>query len=496
MSEYIATYDIGTSGVKAVLLDMDGNAAGFATEPYSLITPKPDWAEQDPLEIWQQVCKVTREVLKSTGIAPEAVKAVVFNTQWKAVIPVDAEGNVLHNAVIWMDGRAGKQAEEINLKLGRPNYLDKNDYWPRILWYKEELPEIYEKAETFFEVNSFLRWCASGEKYVDITNDFIHSYDPDIQAQYDAIIDAAGIDRDKFPPMILSTDPAGRVSKQGSEALGLCEGTQLFGGGGDIPGIAIGSGCAGFEKGHIYLGTSGWFCFTYPKRSTEFGQLWLSMYKGIEMAAYTMQSVGMSLNWTIDQFYHQEKEALGGGIYDLINREAAAVPPGCEGVVATSWLHGERKPLSGNAAGMFFNLRTHHRRGHMIRAMMESICFMLRWKLEIYTEETGKRPEVLRVVGGGARSDVWMQIMADILNMRIEIPANPQHAGAVGGAYCALIGLGLVKDFSEADARITAERVFLPREEYRSLYDRQYDVYTGIFPRIGDLFDRLAEIHQ
>ncbi len=495
MTEYIATYDIGTSGVKAVLLDMDGNAAGIASAPCTLITPKPDWAEQDPHEYWQQVCAVTHEVLAKTGIAPEQVKAVVFNTQWKAVIPIDAEGNVLHNAVIWLDGRAGKQAQEINEKLGRP-LLDRNDYWARVMWYKEELPEIYEKTETFLEVNSFLRWCASGEKYVDITNDFIHSYDKDIQAQYDEFIDAAGIDRSKFPPMILSTDPAGRISRKAAEEIGLCEGTQLFGGGGDIPGIAIGAGCAGFEKGHIYLGSSGWFCLTYPKRSSDFGQLWLSMYRGIEMAAYTMQSVGMSLNWAIDQLYFSEKKELGSGIYDLINREAASVPPGSEGLIATSWLHGERKPLSGNAGVVYFNLRAHHRRAHMIRAMMESMCYMMRWKLDTYTSETGKRPDMIRVVGGGSLSDPWMQAMADILDLRIEVPPNPQHAGAVGGAYCALIGLGLVRDFEEADKKITAERVFLPREEYRAMYDRQYSVYNDIFPRNKDLFDRLSKIEN
>ncbi len=493
MDGYIASYDIGTSGVKVVLLDMEGNAAGISTAPYTLITPRPDWAEQDPQEYWQQVCAVTHEVLKKTGIAPDKVKAVVFNTQWKAVIPVDASGNVLHNAVIWLDGRAGKQAQEINEKMGRPGLLDRNDYWARVLWYKEELPEVYEKTETFLEVNSYLRWRASGEKYVDITNDFIHSYDKDIQAYYDEIIDAAGLDRSKFPPMILSTDPAGRITKKAAEEIGLCEGTQLFGGGGDIPGIAIGAGCAGFERGHIYLGSSGWFCLTYPKRSSDFGQLWLSMYRGIEMAAYTMQSVGMSLNWTIDRFYHKEKEKLGNGIFDLINREAAAVQPGCEGLIATSWLHGERSPLSANAGGMFFNIRAHHQRGHMIRAMMESICYMLRLKLDIYTAETGSRPEMIRTVGGGSCSDPWMQAMADILNVRIEVPKNPQHAGAVGGAYCALIGLGLVRDFEEADKKITAERVFLPRDKYRAVYDMQYSVYTEIFPRNKDLFDRLAK---
>ncbi len=492
MDGYIASYDIGTSGVKVVLLDMEGNSKGISTAPYSLITPQAGWAEQDPSEYWEQVCAVTKDVLEKTGTAPELVRAIVFNTQWKAIIPVSREGNVLHNAIIWLDGRAGKQAEEINEKLRRPGYLDGHDYWARVLWLKEELPDIYAKTETILEVNSFLRWRASGEKFVDLSNDFIHSYDPEIQAQYDEIINAAGLDRNKFPPMILSTDKAGSVTEKAAEDLGLPAGTPIFGGGGDIPGIAIGAGCAGFEKGHIYLGSSGWFCLTYPKRSSDFGQLWLSMHRRIEMAAYTMQSVGMSLNWAIDQLYFREKKELGSRIYDLINGEAASIPPGSEGLIATSWLHGERKPLSANAGAVYFNLRAHHKRAHMIRTMMESLCYQMRWKLETYTSETGKRPHMIRIVGGGSCSDPWMQAMADILNVRIEVPKNPQHAGAIGGAYCALIGLGHVRDFSEADERITAERVFLPRDEYRAVYDRQYGIYKEIFPRTKDLFDRLA----
>lgn len=492
MKGYISSYDVGTSGVKVVLLDMEGNAAGIAVAPLKLYTPQAGWAEQDPHEYWEQVCRVTHEVLEKNSVPPQSVKAVVFNTQWKAVIPVDREGNVLHNAVIWLDGRAGKQAKKINDRLGRPGYLDGHDYWARAMWYMEECPEIYEKTETFLEVNSFLRWRASDEKYVDLTNDFIHSYDPDIQSVYDEIIDAAGLDRGKFPPMILSTDKAGVISEKAAAELGLCAGTPLFGGGGDIPGIAIGSGCAGFEKGHIYLGSSGWFCLNYPHRIENVGQLWLSMYTGIEMSVYTMQSVGMSLNWAIDRLYHAEKKALGEDVYNLINAEAAAAEPGCRGLIVTSWLHGERKPLSENAGCVYYNLRNFHERRHMIRAMMESICYMLRWKIDTYEADTGKRPAMVRVVGGGALSDPWMQSMADILNLRVEIPKNPQHAGAAGGAYCALIGLGQIRDLTEADEKITADRVFRPREEYRAMYDRQYGVYRELFPRTRDLFDTLS----
>ena len=492
MNRYIASYDIGTSSVKVVLLDMDGSPAGIAAAPYSLITPQPGWAEQDPAEYWSGVCQVTKELLKKTGTEPGSVCAVVFNTQWKAVIPTDAEGNVLHNAIIWLDNRSVKQAEKINSRLGKPGFLDGHDYWARLLWVKEELPDIYEKTETFFEVNGYLRFRAAGEKYTDLTNDFIHSYDPEIQAEYDRIINAAGLDRSKFPPMILSTDQAGVISTEASAEMGLCPGTPVFGGGGDIPGVAIGSGCAGFERGHIYLGSSGWFGLTYPQRRKDIGQLQLSMYAGREISVFTMQSVGMSLNYMIDKFYKQEKEDPDNNVYDLINREASSVPAGSDGLLTIPWLHGERKPLPESVGGVCFNLRARHERKHMIRSLMEGICFSLRWKLDRYTEQTGKKPDMIRCVGGGACSGLWMQIMADILDVRIEVPKNPQHAGAVGGAFCALIGLGLVHDFSEADARITAGSVYLPRPEFKALYEKHFSVFKEICARTADLFDMLA----
>ena len=145
MREYIASYDIGTSGVKVVLLDMDGNAAGTAAAPYRLLRPQPAWAEQVPEEYWSGVCSVTHTVLHNTGIRPGSVKAIVFCTQWKAAIPVDRDGNVLHNAVIWLDRRADKEAELINQRLGRPGFLREQEYWPRLMWFREQ---------------SFLRFCS------------------------------------------------------------------------------------------------------------------------------------------------------------------------------------------------------------------------------------------------------------------------------------------------------------------------------------------------
>ena len=493
MEKYIASYDIGTSGVKIALLDLNGNVKEIATASYPLITPAPGWAEQDPLDHWNAVCSVTKEAVKKAGIKPENVISVVFNTQWKGIIPIDKEGNVLHNAIIWLDGRGGKQAEIMNQRLGKPGFLCERDYWPRLMWVKEERPDIYEKTETFLEVNSFLRYKATGCKSVDLTNDFIHSYDGDIQKLYTEIVEAAELDPDKFPPMALPTDKTGELTKEGAEALGLCEGTPVFAGSGDIPAIAIGSGCAGFGKGHIYLGSSGWLCFVYPERRNEIGELTLSLYVGKEMSLYAQQSIGMSLNWAIDQFYHVEKEQLSGKIYDLINREVEQTEPGCRGLIATPWVYGERPPLSGNAGCVYFNARNWHDRRYMMRAMMEAVCYSLNWKMELYEKQTGEKPESIRCVGGGALSDPWMQAMADIMNISVEVPKNPQHAGAVGGAYCALIGLGLVKDFSEADEKIFPDRVFRPRPEYREMYRKQFEAFKQIFPRMSDLFDELAQ---
>ncbi|NMA12555.1 MAG: carbohydrate kinase [Chloroflexi bacterium] len=487
---YVASYDFGTSGVKAVLIDFNGFVIDFSTVSYSLITPKLGWAEQNPSDFWEAVCEATKQVVKKTSVNPIDIKAVVFSTQWKGIIPLDKDDNILYNAIIWLDSRAAAQADKLNKRLSVDIFCA-YDYWARLMWLKEERPDIYGKTKCFLEVNGYLKFKATGNKSTDLTNDFIHSANESIQKQYDAILNAGELNPDLFPPMVLPTEEVGKISEKAAIEMGLSVGTPVYGGCGDIPAIAIGAGCSDFNKGHLYLGSSGWFCTVVPERSDEVGELYQSLSIDKELLGLGMQSVGMSFNWAINQLYHVEKEILGSEIYNFINKQVETVEPGCNNLVATPWIHGERPPLSSNAKCVFFNLTNMHDRRHMVRAIMEGVCFTLKWKLIEYQKASGNCVNSVRAVGGGACSDPWMQMMADILNITVEIPLNPQHAGAIGAAYCAFIGMGLVDDFTAADEKIIAVKRFQPRNEYHQVYSKLFEIFKQIYPRMKDLFEVL-----
>ncbi len=490
--KYIASYDFGTSEVKISLIGMDGTVQGMASADYPLLTPHAGWAEQDPAVYWDAACLATKKALNQTEVTSAQVVGVVFCTQWKGIIPLDGNNHVLHNNMIWLDGRAGEQAKRLNELMGGEYFCDK-DYWPKLLWLKEERPDVYSKTESILEVNSYLKFRATGLKRVDLTNHFTRSFDPGMQKFYDDILSAAQIDPGLFPPICMPYDRVGFFLKQPSQEIGLLAGTPVFGGCGDIPAIAIGAGRTGEWMSHIYMGSSGWLGVCVPQGTEHFCELYSAFESEKDLQLNAVQSVGTAFNWAIEQFYHAEKEQMHGGIVKYVDKETADIPAGSLNLVATSWLHGERPPLSEKAKVVFLNATSLHDRRHFINALMEGICYMLRWKVDSFLKQSKQTLTSIRVVGGAANSDHWMQMLADVLGITVEIPANVQHTGAIGTAYCAFIGLGMCGDFKEASRRINAERIFIPRPENRAIYNKLYDVYQDIYPSLENIFGRLND---
>jgi xylulokinase len=488
---YIVSYDVGTSGVKTVIVDFDGTVASIATANYALLTPQAGWAEQEPGAYWEAVCSSTKQALSQAKIPAKDVKGVAFGTQWRGIIPLDSKDKVLHNNIIWLDSRAGKQADKLNKKLNS-NVLMGNDYWPKLMWVKEELPEIYEKAESFLEVNAYLKFKATGKKAVDLTNDFIHTTDKGLQAFFDHVMAAADLDPRKFPPLVMTTDKVGGITATAAPEIGLLEGTPVFGGCGDIPAITIGSGCCEDDDAHIYLGSSGWIG-TITKRGTSADDFYLTFEKDKDIRLDGLKSAGMSLNWAIDQFYNAEKEAMKDDIYKFINEEIKDVPPGSLNMIATPWIYGAFPPVAPSARSVLINLTNLHTRCHIVNAVLEGMCYQMCWANEIYHKKIGKTINSIRIVGGGSQSDPWMQMMANILQIPVEVPENSAHAGAIGSAYCAFIGLGLCKDFNEIKRKIKVKKTFLPQSEHAKTYAGLFEVFKTISPTLENMFNTMNQ---
>lgn len=489
MSEYVMTFDIGTSSLKAAVIDRAGQVIAEGSATYPVKQPRPGYAEQDPDKIWSHICDTSRAVLRRCAASPVDVQAVVFVAPWKNIIGLDHEGNVLRDSIIWMDGRASNQAARLNDAYG--SFVGTGqEYWPRLMWMKENESDLWDRSQHIIGLNTFLKYRATGTISTEPSDDLIRSANPRLGAYYAAVLDAAGLtgDLDKFPPARPSTDAVGTLTAAAAEALGLRPGTPVFGGFGDLVAITWGVGRAQLGDTHIYFGTSSWLVSLVEDRFQLAAPQYFSVNSESEGATFALQTGCLALDWLVDQLYRVERSVLNGDIFALIGKDVAEIPPGSEGVIATHWLTGELAPLSKNSKGMFINLTTTTDRRHMARAMMESICFSHRRNLDAYAERTGKRPANIRVVGGGAVSDVWMQILADVLQVTVQVPDAPRYTGTLGAFYCAALGLGWIEDLAAVADAVRIQKEYYPDPANREVYERNYRIY-------GKLHAALLDVH-
>ncbi len=487
---FVLAYDLGTSGVKAALVNLQGEVIDTATVDYSLFIPQPGWAEQDPDQYWEGVCTVTKQVLQQSGVTPGAVIGLAFGTQWKGIIPVDRQGNILHRSIIWLDSRAADQARRLNERFGE-GMFNATDYWPKLMWLRENDPESIENAAIILEANSFLKWKATSVAAVDISNCFVRSVDPKLEQLFKDILDFSDIPQDKFPKMVRAEELVGYVTTEAAEELGLAPGTPVFGGNTDIQAIAVGAGCSELGGVHMYFGSSGWIGYTLPHSSE---QIYVSPFdEQRDIVIFSMQAIGLSLNWVIKNFYGREWAEMSSNVFEFVNQDMKDIPPGSEGAFATPWFYGEVPPLLGEEArGNFINLGPQHGRRHLAHAIMEGVCYQLKMGgLHNQKVKGYPWPKVVNVVGGGSSSDIWMQMLADIMNIPVRVPHATRHSGAVGTAYSALIGLGICSDYAEAAKRVQIDRSFEPIPENVAAYEKYFPVFETLYKQLEPVFIRM-----
>lgn len=490
--QYVLAFDCGTTAVKVVVISEEGQVICDYKVEYPLIQLQPGWAEQDPEVLWQAMCDSAKGAIQKAGITGADIMGMAFAAPWKNVIPVDKDGNVLRNSIIWMDGRAIDQAKRLNETMGE--FIGTGqEYWPRLMWVKENEPEIWNKAEYIMGLNTYFKWRATGTIATEPSDDFIHSFEPSLQERYSKILDAAGITEDlhKFPELKLATDNMGGLTAKASEEMGVAEGTPVYGGFGDLVAITIGTGCCQNGLSHIYLGTSGWFASLDKNRESLKPGLWFSFDPTLEGAIWAVQTGCMAFDWAVSQFYHKEREDMGNDdeTFALVNHEIAEIPAGCDNLIATHWLNGELPPLgSKNTKGVFLNVTSNHDRRHFVKAIMESLCYSHRMGMLDYEKQSGKKVESIRVVGGGASSDIWCQAMADILKVPVEVPASPRYAGAMGVYNCIMVGTGRLADYNALYDAVKIEKTFMPNEETFATYDRLFEAYTKLHASLKDVY--------
>jgi xylulokinase len=497
---YILAHDVGTSGDKAALVDLAGNVCAVAAQSYPIHYPHPNWAEQDPAAWWDAVVTTTRQVMDTSNAAPGNVLAMVFGAQLLGIAPMGADGAPLRRAIIWLDGRAPKQAERVMRKfLGRRVFaalagaeISGKDGLPKLLWLKENEPDVYAKMACFLDVNGYLIYRATGEMVFEWSCASAFGLDLKKKDWLRPIFRYVGLDMDKFPTLVRSIDRVGGLTTEAARACGLLEGTPIFGGCGDAQAAAVGTGAVGEGEGHIYLGTSGWVGVVTKKTPT--GRHGVAAIQSADpdkaLLFAEMETAGACLKWIADEFYrHEQADPSIPNVYALMDQDVETIPPGADYLVCTPWIYGERAPIADTwVRATFFNMSADHSREHLLRAVYEGVAYNLRWITDIVENDFGFSLPTLNVIGGGAQGAPWMQIIADVSGRRVETTVNPREAGARGAALTAAVGLGVYPDFEALKDIVPVAQTFEPREEYADTYDTLYQTYQSLYHRLRSLY--------
>jgi len=512
MSEkFVVSHDVGTGGSKAVLTDLGGNIIASRFEPYPTSYPHPHWAEQDPRDWWRAVTESTRKVLRESRINPRQVVGMGFAAQMLGVLPVDEKGVPLRPAIIWIDSRADEQAARLVRRFGGPRVLmavagavpSGKDVICKILWIKEREPQVFAATHKILDVNGYLVFRATGNMIIDHTGAGVTGILKNKTRQWDQVFARLlGIPLEKMPDIKSSVEVVGLLNREAAEEMGLEPGTPVIGGMGDVPAAATGSGALEHGDAHIYLGTSGWLVVSV-RRPKNLGKNGIVSVASADPEMFLMigetETAGACLKWFADNFAtaeeREEAERRGEemAIFAVLDEVVEKVQPGSNRLLFTPWLFGERAPITDTTIrSAFVNLSLNHDREHLLRSIYEGVAYNFRWLVDTVAG-AGFPCRTLRAIGGGARSDVWMQIMADVTRRSIEAVADPQEAGAIGCALAVAAALGEYEGYRELKKVVRIRRTFEPDPACCQEYEDLYGVFRSLYRNLCGICRHLNE---
>ena len=482
---FVLAHDLGTTGNKANLFDETGKLVASHFETYPVAYPQPQWAEQDPDDWWRAVCVSTRALLTRIPAAHEQIAAVSFSGQMMGVIAIDELNRPLRSAIIWADQRAVDQARFIAERCGMENIYARTGHRvspaytaAKMLWLKAHALDVYGHTAKFLCAKDYAVLRLTGQVVTDYSDaSGSNLFDLTTRTWCDAFVEAIELDAKKLPRIVSSITVAGEVTRTAAEETGLRAGTPVVIGGGDGSCAAVGAGVV--EAGDCYcnIGSSAWISFSSDAvvldpqmRTFTFHHLHPTRYTPMG----TMQAAGGARDW------------LTRIVGDVAEEEIGAVPPGARDLFFLPYLIGERSPWwNPNARGAFVGLTMVHGRAEMARAAREGVAFNLRLILDALEGQGATIPAV-RLIGGGARSELWRQILADVFNKPIQILELAAEATAWGAAVAGGIGVGLYRDWSIASAQAHITRVVEPNPErvaqYAECVARFAETYRALEP--------------
>lgn len=507
---FVLSIDLGSGGPKVALVDVRGRIAGWEQRSTRLIFTPDGGVEQEPDEWWNAVRDAAQSLL-SRGLAPvDRIAAVVATTQWSVTTPVDDGGQALSNAVHWMDARGGPHSRRLmdgaikiagygawklftwlRLTGGAPTPSGM-DVLSHLLFLKHERPEIYSRAAKFLEPADYLGLRLSGRAATSYASAFPYlltdNRDCSNVRYSDKLLRLAGVDRGKLPDLAPVDAVLGPILPEAADELGLARTTQVVIGSGDSHAAVLGAGAVGVGELHLCIGTSSWITGLAPRRKVDLRRSITTMpsiVPGRPMIVAEQGPAGKLLEMFVETWFSDGLRGAGEGATaeryrDLLGR-AASAPPGCDGVRFLPWLNGAGPPANdASMRGGILNLSLTSDPGRIVRAVLEGVACNLRWLLGPVERLAGGRVEGLNFIGGGARSDLWCQILADALDRRIRKVADPHLAIARGAAFSAFLALRAMR-LDEIPGAAPIEREFAPTPERREIYDEMHREFLREF---------------
>lgn len=519
MSVYVITYDVGTTGIKTCIFEISDSIKliASAVEGYKLYIEENGGAEQEPNDLWNAMCRTTKKVIAENKISSERIQGISFCSQMQGLVLVDQNGEPVRRLMSYMDQRANRELKEgiaKGIKISGINIFKllksikitgavaasvKDPVW-KYKWVERNEPENFKRVYKWLDVKEFLI-CKCTGNFVMTKDSAFATLLYDIRKGKNCfsreMCEMLGVNMEYLPQIVGCADMVGRLTKMAAEQLHLKEGTPVFGGGGDASLIGVGAGAVGEGSTHIYSGTSGWVSTVVKRRVVDISSMIASIV-GADDNSFNyfaeLETAGKCLEWVKDHLALDEinvylqkvcvsdsLETLYINLYDFMLEEIKNIPAGSNGVIFAPWLHGNRCPFEDpNVRGMFFNISLETGKRDLIHAVVEGICYHLRWQLEAQRKKV-KTSTRIRFVGGGALAPVTCQTISDILGCEIETVDSPQNAGALGAAVIVAVGLGVLEKIEDAKKLIKAKEVYFPDPANKTVHDRNFKIFKSLY---------------
>lgn len=506
--KYLLGSDIGTSGTKTVLFDLEGRAVASHTAEYPLYQPHNGWAEQDPEDWWNGFVEGVKAVIAKSGADASDIGGIGLSGQMHGLVMLGKNDEVLRRSIIWCDQRTAKECTFMEETVGRKRLIEitanpamTGFTASKILWVMRNEPEIYEKCVKIMLPKDYVRYRLTGEFATEVSDaSGMQLMDVAGRCWSDELLSLLSIDKGLLGKMYESPDVTGRVSEAAAQITGLAKGTPVAGGAGDNAAAAIGAGVCRQGSAFNTIGSSAVIYAVSDKLNIDLGGRVHSLCASVPGKWTVMsctQAAGISLKWLRDTCCTAEIEEaakLGVDPYVIMDKMAAEIPAGADKLIYLPYLMGERSPHpDSDCRGVFFGLSAMHTRAHLIRSVLEGVAFSQRECIDVF-KEMGVPVDDMTVCGGGGRSKLWRQILSDVYGCNISV-LNADEGGALGAALLAGVGAGAFDSVEQACEQVVSKRVAATPDSVKSAeYEPYFSLYKKLYLSLKDDFASLAKI--